>query len=1057
MKSLLSLLFICLSTLVYSQFDKISYEIYYQDDGTVPGYPEGYTTYRLYAELMAPGDQLFSLLAIPGCSQIQFSCNNDIWNNDLAGISGQSINEAFYSIDPSLEYDSYITNGVSNSQEGANTFLQLIGTGYETSFGNGIGSDFSMQDGIWFDLPPDINIYPVGPEHRVLIAQITTSNPLSWELSVQVRNAGSFVGAITYEPIVCTDYNHVVDTDSDLIGSASIPGCMDGLALNYNSFAQIENGSCIYGNAENTSCMNSSTIIVDAGPELYSNFGGDNSSTSGTCWEDETTDNGFWVDFNSPGESAIISMVNIQGILSLAVYDACGGNEIACADGLHNYDFVQLSGLQSNADYYILFDSSSPGGQTIELLSGSGGCLIPEASNYNEDSLFSDGSCFYGGCTDVEACNYDDDATGDDGSCEYPDGCTDYSAENYDPAATCDDGSCVYAGCTDPDYGTYNPNATIDDGSCEYILWIMVFQDFEENGVMDYGTDEFLGNIAVTNSQTGFTIISDPFEQPMLYTFPEGTYDFEVALPSPDWYVTTDISNIEIQDNEGSLHVGLSTLSPQSTFIYPTEAWTANSNFYCGTMLYIPMTFQNIGNIDATYTLEIISDPLLYYEINTGAEFTIVEPGHYLFSDIPLTPGASHYGNIGIESPYDWNDPIDIEFSVTIEDLNSNILVEESWTRTAEVFCDGFFPNLTSNLMGLGDEAYILPEDDLMYTVQVENTTGATAEDIEVTTVLSPNVDWMTFISLGSTSQATISISQNEEIITYLFSDINLEDGDELLLFYQVSPKAGLLGGEEIYNIATARFDGGAPVPTNPTLHTIFNCDWIDVASDLSYAVCEGEEVQVDLSSDFIESFAWTLNDETVGDNSNSINLMLETGDHNIGVLTSNPICERNASIPVVVNPLPVAEFTAEGAELTAAAGNSWQWYFEGEAIDGATEQTYLAETSGLYTVEIENEFNCSALSDESLVTIVGISEQSEFSFIAYPNPTFNTLNISFSNYNENREVEMIDSRGRTVIAKTTASGQLTEIDLSNLSSGNYILQVFVKGKQVNASAIQKH
>jgi ferric-dicitrate binding protein FerR (iron transport regulator) len=103
-----------------------------------------------------------------------------------------------------------------------------------------------------------------------------------------------------------------------------------------------------------------------------------------------------------------------------------------------------------------------------------GGCTDPDASNYDPDAPYDDGSCEYifPGCTDPTATNYDPSATVDDGSCTYPEvpGCTDPAADNYDPNATVDDGSCTYTvyGCTDPAATNYDPLATVDDGSCTY-------------------------------------------------------------------------------------------------------------------------------------------------------------------------------------------------------------------------------------------------------------------------------------------------------------------------------------------------------------------------------------------------------------------------------------------------------------------------------------------------------------------------------------------------------------------------------------------------------------
>tara|TARA_R110002020_G_scaffold371211_1_gene582840 strand:- start:465 stop:2417 length:1953 start_codon:yes stop_codon:yes gene_type:complete len=101
------------------------------------------------------------------------------------------------------------------------------------------------------------------------------------------------------------------------------------------------------------------------------------------------------------------------------------------------------------------------------------GCTDPEASNYDPNAEWDDGTCNYDiyGCTDATAFNYNPDANVDDGSCIYDiPGCTDPTANNFNPLATINDGSCTYdiLGCTDPNALNYNPAANVDDGSCEY-------------------------------------------------------------------------------------------------------------------------------------------------------------------------------------------------------------------------------------------------------------------------------------------------------------------------------------------------------------------------------------------------------------------------------------------------------------------------------------------------------------------------------------------------------------------------------------------------------------
>ena len=100
-----------------------------------------------------------------------------------------------------------------------------------------------------------------------------------------------------------------------------------------------------------------------------------------------------------------------------------------------------------------------------------GGCLQVDATNYNPQATFDDGSCNFlviiYGCTNPEAENYDDQATHDDGRCVVLNdgngtnetaaiyGCMDVEANNYDDKATEDDGSCDYEDEYEEEHGNH--------------------------------------------------------------------------------------------------------------------------------------------------------------------------------------------------------------------------------------------------------------------------------------------------------------------------------------------------------------------------------------------------------------------------------------------------------------------------------------------------------------------------------------------------------------------------------------------------------------------------
>ena len=129
---------------------------------------------------------------------------------------------------------------------------------------------------------------------------------------------------------------------------------------------------------------------------------------------------------------------------------------------------VMLALLSGGANMSIIHDYFN-GDEDIGPI---GGCLQTDATNYNSQATFDDGSCNFlviiYGCTNTEAENYDDQATHDDGRCVILNdgngsanetaaiyGCMDTEANNYDDKATEDDGSCDYEDEYEEEHGNH--------------------------------------------------------------------------------------------------------------------------------------------------------------------------------------------------------------------------------------------------------------------------------------------------------------------------------------------------------------------------------------------------------------------------------------------------------------------------------------------------------------------------------------------------------------------------------------------------------------------------
>ena len=104
------------------------------------------------------------------------------------------------------------------------------------------------------------------------------------------------------------------------------------------------------------------------------------------------------------------------------------------------------------------------------------GCIDSTAVNYIDSVNTDDGSCYYNpGCMNPLYIEYDSTADYDDGTCQtlIVLGCMDSTSLNYNPSANVEiPGSCITIvyGCTNPLAFNYNPNANVDDSTCVPII-----------------------------------------------------------------------------------------------------------------------------------------------------------------------------------------------------------------------------------------------------------------------------------------------------------------------------------------------------------------------------------------------------------------------------------------------------------------------------------------------------------------------------------------------------------------------------------------------------------
>lgn len=321
-----------------------------------------------------------------------------------------------------------------------------------------------------------------------------------------------------------------------------------------------------------------------------------------------------------------------------------------------------------------------------------------------------------------------------------------------------------------------------------------------------------------------------------------------------------------------------------------------------------------------------------------------------------------------------------------------------------------------------------------------------TADSLEFDTIITP--------SYPSTE------IPNAAITDLCFGDsVNLaiEDNAEAYKWYNGNDSIGIEHSISVNSTGSywVTAQNGHCMLTSDTVDIMVNP--LPVTSILSSGpteFCDGETVYLTVPN--TSSISWSLDDAIIG--STDSLLASTAGSYNVQVINEFN-CSGSNSIDIeVYNPV-VPTITADANLLSATSAPSYQWFVDGEAIMGATNQMHVAIVDGDYYVETTDANSCVATSNTINRTPTNINELSNVKSLAlFPNPVQETLSVRLETESSKALIYQLNTVTGKLLQRQsiTVNGETSfEIDMNSYPKGIYLLQ-FMSGKEQFTTKIVK-
>ena len=181
-------------------------------------------------------------------------------------------------------------------------------------------------------------------------------------------------------------------------------------------------------------------------------------------------------------------------------------------------------------------------------------------------------------------------------------------------------------------------------------------------------------------------------------------------------------------------------------------------------------------------------------------------------------------------------------------------------------------------------------------------------------------------------------------------------------------------------------------------------------------------------------------------DNYGVTTLVGSNGSLNFSYDINKPIIEIETTDTLSIYGVPATPIIDSDLSLpllsTDDLGYAYQWNFDGAPIVGETTTETTPDNVGDYTVTATDTNGCSSTSTPFEYDNVGINEESFNHFQLFPNPAKEKVGVIFNSDINAKEVVLTDLTGRIIKTLSVKQKNHIIIDISNESSGVYLVSI---------------